>query len=184
VNRLWTPIPNILSPIECDLLKEEYTDLCLQDGLITVNGNLAANKNIRRSKVAWLEKTPGANAIRTRLDEVVRIENARNFNFDVEGFDNGIQIARYSLNDHYAWHIDNGAGQLSRRKLTLVVQLSDSEAYEDGNFELMCKSDPVCCPREKGSGILFPSFLLHRAMHVSKGERFSLTAWMMGPAFR
>ena len=38
--------------------------------------------------------------------------------------------------------------------------------------------------RQQGTLIAFPSFLEHRVTPVTRGERFSLVAWMDGPPYR
>ena len=38
--------------------------------------------------------------------------------------------------------------------------------------------------RALGSALMLPSFVLHRVAPVTRGERYSLTLWSHGPAFR
>ena len=96
-------------------------------------------------------------------------------------------MARYGAEreGHFAWHADIGDGPLAaRRKLTMVVQLSDGAGYEGGALEVMPSAQEVVASRGRGSATLFPSFLLHRVTPVTGGERHSLTTWAHGPAFR
>ena len=54
-------------------------------------------------------------------------------------------------------------------------------AEEGGDFE-MDEEDEI--PRfEEGSIIVFPSFLKHRVTPVTKGVRYSLVSWFVGPPF-
>ena len=39
-------------------------------------------------------------------------------------------------------------------------------------------------PKEQGKLILFPSYVLHEVKPVTKGERYSLVAWITGPQFK
>jgi PKHD-type hydroxylase len=38
--------------------------------------------------------------------------------------------------------------------------------------------------KSRGTVTMFPSYLLHRVTPVTSGERYSLTIWAHGPAFR
>ena len=71
----------------------------------------------------------------------------------------------------------------THRKVSLVAQLSDPESYEGGNFEIYETETEI--PKEtfrsQGSVIVFPSFKYHAALPVTKGVRYSLTAWVEGP---
>ncbi|TMV52564.1 2OG-Fe(II) oxygenase, partial [Thioclava sp. BHET1] len=86
---------------------------------------------------------------------------------------------------HFGWHSDIGAGVVAgKRKLTMVVQLSDPSEYEGGRLETRADLDVREAPRDQGSATLFPSFVLHRVTPVTRGARHSLTIWAHGPAFR
>lgn len=40
------------------------------------------------------------------------------------------------------------------------------------------------CPRGKGVGVLFPSYMMHRVTPVTKGTRKSLVLWVGGGHYR
>ena len=73
------------------------------------------------------------------------------------------------------------------RKLSVVVQLSEPEDYEGGVFEI----DDVVRPyplntslfQPRGSILIFPSYIKHRVLPVTKGVRRSLVTWYNGPKF-
>jgi hypothetical protein len=97
------------------------------------------------------------------------------------------QVARYGAEQaaHFDWHSDIGAGALAaRRKLTMVVQLSDPASYAGGVLEVWPDGHVREALRSRGTAAVFPSFLLHRVTPVTAGERWSLTIWAHGPAFR
>ena len=97
------------------------------------------------------------------------------------------QVTRYTKDGFYGWHID-GMGSHSElqddgntRKLSMSIILNSD--YEGGDFEMRGLDNQV--PRlEEGSIIVFPSFLDHRVVPVTKGIRYSLVAWFVGPPFR
>jgi PKHD-type hydroxylase len=39
-------------------------------------------------------------------------------------------------------------------------------------------------PRERGTVIAFPSYVLHRVTPITSGVRKALVVWAMGPKFR
>ena len=54
--------------------------------------------------------------------------------------------------------------------------------FEGGDFEMRELENKV--PRlEEGSIIVFPSFMEHRVVSVTKGIRYSLVVWYLGPPF-
>jgi PKHD-type hydroxylase len=104
------------------------------------------------------------------------------------------QVTRYTKDGFYDWHKD-GIGshgdfnfskmrllhnEYSVRKLSMTIVLNSD--YEGGDFEILGDMEKV--PRfEEGSIIVFPSFLDHRVTPVTKGIRYSLVAWFVGPPF-
>ena len=113
--------------------------------------------------------------------------NRDSFNFDLTDFGESAQVARYGAErqGHFDWHSDIGAGNwAAKRKLTIVVQLSDPADYDGGTLELRPDSNVAQAPRARGTATVFPSFVLHRVTPVTAGTRWSLTLWSHGPAFR
>ena len=96
------------------------------------------------------------------------------------------QITRYTKDGFYNWHMD-GMGSHSElqddgntRKLSMSIILNSD--YEGGDFEMRGLENKV--PRlEKGSIIVFPSFIEHRVAPVTKGIRYSLVVWFVGPPY-
>ena len=97
-------------------------------------------------------------------------------------------------------HIDNafpykdGPNKGLIRKLSLTIQLSDPEDYEGGMFEqrILRKNDEgdlnaitnsLESIKPRGSLLVFPGFVYHRVMPVTKGTRRSLVAWAVGTPF-
>ena len=104
------------------------------------------------------------------------------------------QIARYGKDRFYNWHVDgmgshncthyvpeNKALHGNTRKLSMSVFLNSD--FEGGNFEIGGGhiETPSC---EEGSIIVFPSYTPHRVKTVTKGIRYSVVTWFVGPPFR
>ncbi len=76
---------------------------------------------------------------------------------------------------------DNEFLHNNTRKLSMSIVLNSD--FEGGDFEI--NMDGKKSPRlEKGSIIVFPSFMEHRVAPVTKGIRYSLVTWFVGPPFK
>ena len=101
------------------------------------------------------------------------------------------QITRYIKDEFYSWHKD-GIGSHhevhnrpdnkflhgNTRKLSMSIILNSN--FEGGDFEIEGLPNPTL---KEGSIIVFPSFTRHRVAPVTKGIRYSLVAWFVGPPF-
>lgn len=177
-------IPEAFSPAECDQLVEVARAAPSCDAGL-VRGE--TEHNLRRADLVWIDEVPETAWVMDRLIDLVRAANREVFDFDLSDFSESPQVARYGAEreGHFTWHSDIGDGRLaSRRKLTLVTQLSDPGAYQGGTLEVWMNTNVASAPLEKGTAVLFPSFALHRVLPVTEGERFSLTVWAHGTPFR
>lgn len=177
-------LPNALTHQQCDTLLTLVQAHQMRDAGLVGGGT---SHQIRRAEVAWLDDIPHASWVMDRMVQVVAQANREAFGFDLTDFGESPQVARYGAErmGHFDWHSDIGAGQwAARRKLTIVVQLSDTADYAGGTLQLQPDSNVAEAPRSRGTAIVFPSFVLHRVTPVSLGCRWSLTLWSHGPAFR
>jgi PKHD-type hydroxylase len=142
--------------------------------------------DLRRAELAWVDDLADGAWIMDRMVRAVGEAN-RVFGFALDDFAESAQIARYGAEGagHFDWHSDIGAGALAaRRKLTIVVQLSDPADYAGGQLQLQPDSNLRVAEAGQGTATIFPSFVLHRVTPVTAGVRWSLTLWAHGPAFR
>ena len=114
------------------------------------------------------------------------------------------QFTHYtSDNSFYGWHQDehsivypndhhNVNFRNKIRKLSCSVLLSEPNTYEGGDFDFaipMAKHANLMYKKitlkslEVGTMIVFPSFTLHRVNPVTKGTRYSLVVWALGPTY-
>ncbi len=142
---------------------------------------------VRRADVVWLDDLPQAGWVMDRMIGIMVAANREGYGFDLTDFGESAQAARYDAakGAHFDWHADIGGGMWAmRRKLTVVVQLSDPGDYQGGELDIWAGHTPQTAPRDMGTAIVFPSFHLHRVQPVTEGMRWSLTLWAHGPAFR
>jgi PKHD-type hydroxylase len=171
-----------LSADECDaLIAAASAGQMRAAGLV----GQVSDASVRRADIVWVDDLPGMGWVMDRMVAVVSQAN-RDFGFDVQGFDESAQVARYDAVDaaHFDWHADIGAGvAAARRKLTVVVQLSAPD-YDGGVLEVRPSNAVMSADRTQGTASVFPSYVLHRVTPVTSGVRWSLTLWAHGPAFR
>jgi PKHD-type hydroxylase len=172
-----------MSPAECEAVIAAATaGQMRRAGLV---GSVQSG-SVRRADIIWVDDLPDMGWVMDRMVSVVAAANRDAFGFVVEGFDESAQVARYDAVEaaHFDWHADIGAGvAASRRKLTVVVQLSEP-SYEGGMLELRPSNAVLRADRAQGVACVFPSYVLHRVAPVTAGVRWSLTLWAHGPAFR
>jgi PKHD-type hydroxylase len=124
-----------------------------------------------------------------------------------------MQIARYKKGMFYDWHPDGRGDHLSAykdvayplvhnrvRKLSFTVLLNDD--FEGGEFQFAtyehlepegmketwidrpAPGNQISIPEAKaGTIIVFPSDMWHRVKPVTKGIRYSLAIWFLGPPY-
>jgi PKHD-type hydroxylase len=151
----------------------------------TTAGNLL-EEDIRRNKVVFLDPMC-IEEIFQRITDVIHDINTKYFKFDITGIFEGLQFTEYNApNDEYKAHVDRLYGNRNIRKLSFSIQLTDPKDYEGGDLEIILGHgrDIYKMPREKGSMIVFPSYVLHRVTPVTKGKRQSLVGWICGKPFK
>lgn len=177
---------NAFTDAQIQQIIEIGESLNLNEGTINESGNSKNIPDVRSCKVSWIPLNQNTLWLYDSLAYIVRQLNAKFFNFDVTGFFEDMQYTVYgSSNDHYDWHIDQVDDlRLPPRKLSLVLQLSDSSEYEGGYLELMTDSNPMKLDKKKSLVCVFPPWVLHRVTPVTSGTRRTLVVWATGPKFK
>ena len=169
-------IADALPRNECERLLALIPPECMRPaGLV----GSVTDTSIRRAEVAWLDDVPEAAWVMDRMTGLIARANREAFGFEIDDLAESAQAARYDAAQaaHFDWHTDIGAGALAaRRKLTVVVQLSDPTDYEGGLLELRSDSNILAADAAQGTATVFPSFVLHRVTPVTEGLRWSLAS--------
>jgi len=138
--------------------------------------------DVRKSRVAWVEDKKILNL----LYDFVDMANRNVFNLHIYKKAD-IQFTEYLATEggHYNWHhdIDWNRNDGLDRKLSVTVQLSSPDEYEGGDF-LFNECQSPSQAKEKGTVLIFPSYLQHKVNSVTKGVRRSLVAWFEGPKWK
>lgn len=152
---------------------------------------------IRKSNIVWLND----DWIYNEIHPFVRTANQNagwNFQWD---WSESCQFTKYGKGQFYDWHRDSWEEPYNRpgtafhgkiRKLSMTILLNDPKEYTGGQLEFAqgvggkpVKDTIIKCKEanSKGSIIVFPSFIRHRVMPVTKGVRYSLVVWNIGNPF-
>lgn len=169
--------PEVFSPEMCDAV------LALAKGrLVYQSAQSRPIEDYRSAATLWMPPSKETDFIKERLDYVLKHVNRR-YGFELADVYEDFLVCEYRVGDGFDWHMDVSERQTSTRKLSISVQLSHPEAYEGGGLEFMPMGE-LPFSRGRGSVIVFPSYLCHRADRVTKGARSVLVAWAHGPTFR
>jgi PKHD-type hydroxylase len=155
-----------------------------QEGGQTFSGTGGEPSSIRSSTIRWIDyQDQRVKWLTDKLGDMAKEANNRLFQLDLYGFTEKLQFTEYEgQGRHYDWHPDIGPN-MSKRKISIVVQLSDEKDYEGG--ELLINTGQILTPSKKqGSVILFPSFLMHKVEPLRSGNRYSLVSWISGNTWR
>lgn len=146
--------------------------------------------DVRSSRIKWIPQNTDWWWLYEKLADMAVQANNSLWNFNLYSLPELIQYTEYlaSENGKYDWHQDFGPGMLSKRKVSLTIQLSDPSEYEGGELQLFRGGNPerdiVSAPKKAGCVFIFPSYLMHRVTPVTKGVRKSFVLWVGGEHFR
>lgn len=169
---------NAFSKEECQTI----IDIAKNKGLI--KGKTKGESDIRDSKISWLYPNDNMDWVFRRVTTIVLNLNKDFFKFDLFGINEGFQFTNYTApSGKYGKHVDR-AVDIVVRKLSISIQLTDPKEYEGGELYLYDDDKGTLMDKTQGTLIMFPSYVLHEVMPVTKGERNSLVTWVTGKQFK
>ena len=175
----------VFSPAQCqdiinmgESLKKEQA----QVGTSQPEGKQDTEKRI--TTISWIpfKKLPEMYQI---LETLVHRTNGNHFGFDGIQLAEPAQYTHYPVGGFYGWHTDNdviGKNEPPVRKISMTLLLSSPNEFEGGDLELMDQGKSA--KLKQGQAVFFASFIPHRVIPVTRGERKSLVMWFGGPSFR
>ena len=96
---------------------------------------------------------------------------------------NQSEFLMYDVTGKYETHVDTFHMRSNEtRKLTVLAFLN--EDFEGGKFYIQNGSKRLYPQQTKGTVLVFPSFMPHGVEPVTKGVRYSVVTWMVGPYFK
>jgi PKHD-type hydroxylase len=169
---------NVFSREECQTI----INIAKNKGLI--KGKTKGESDVRDSKISWLYPNDDMDWVFRRVTDIAVNLNERFFKFDLFGLNEGFQFTNYEApSGKYGKHVDRGINT-PVRKLSISIQLTDPEEYEGGELYLYEEDKGILMDKSQGTLIMFPSYVLHEVMPVTKGERNSLVTWVTGKQFK
>lgn len=154
-------------------------------GQVFKNEQFDDKNKIRRSRIHWLDRTKD----KWVYDATWKMAKKANekYQFDIKPVTERIQISVYDASElgFYTWHPDADIANQTR-KISISIPLSSPAEYVGGELQFMLggADDPYTELQPKGGVITFPSYQLHRVTPVTKGRRYSLVCWVVGPNWR
>ena len=193
--------PRAISKKEC----EKLLDYCikntkLKEAFVLNKGQSDADDDrigrtdpsIRITDIAFVEPDGNEdNKVNELAWHFLNEANTRQFNYEIESYQL-VQFARYRDGGHYGWHRDVNETAITpngeMRKLSLTLCLTDPKEYEGGELQFFNGERPIEQRiindiQDQGSVIVFDSRDWHRVIPVTKGTRYSLVCWSVGPNF-
>jgi len=177
---------NLLTSDECDYIRELAKEYSITKATIEEDDGPVVSEEVRPNvNVRWLPYEKDTAWLYELIWHEVSKHQVNGWNFDIRGIFEQIQFTSYDATkgeSYYNYHKDTGANN-NHRKISLTVQLTDPSEYEGGTFHL---ENQYTIPelKEKGSAVMFPSFVRHHVAPVIKGKREVLVIWISGPKLR
>ena len=175
---------------DCAIFKNHITDSFCQNLINTYSqdsikkepayiGDNNLDKNIRDVERVILQPNVGISATLAATGL-----NANNYwwKYNVT-HTNQSEFLIYKQDGRYYPHVDTIHKHSNEtRKLTVLAFLNDD--YKGGKFYIQTTHKKFYPPQEKGTIIVFPSYMLHGVEPVTEGVRYSCVTWLEGPYFK
>lgn len=150
----------------------------------------AVRRDVRSCEMSLIEPSPESGWLYDVVWNAGTFVNSTSFRFGIFQLQT-LQLLKYNeaTNDHYTWHSDEcicSPDAPSQRKLSCSIALNDATNYEGGVLQISnSQSDEIANSEHHlgkvGNATFFPSFMRHRVTPVTKGTRYSIVAWFVGP---
>ena len=171
---------------EASVIKSGYSDVSDTD----TDDKSETKHETRKTAVSFI--TDRENLMNDLVWGFIRQANAEFFKYKLDYFQ-AIQFARYQDGGHYDWHQDASPQDLANegRKLSLTFSLTDDTEYDGGLLQFYNGDKPYVDKdhdverdiKSVGTVIVFDSRDWHRVTPVTKGVRYSIVCWTVGPNF-
>lgn len=190
MNGEWCYFKSYIDKATCNKIIQDAQSIPIQNAVVGLGEQGKVDTSIRKSKVKFINSSDWKFTYLFDLLWKTGIQaNKDFFNVHITHLD-FVQLAEYdsSYMGEYKEHHDvfwlNG-DPLYHRKLSCIIQLSDPNDYEGGDFQITDCGTPLDKEtKQQGSIIYFPSMLRHKANPVTRGTRYSIAAWFEGPKWR
>lgn len=173
-------VRDAVSAAFCDKLIQEYSKPEVDKLPPTIGGGEGTiDLDIRNVQRLQLPLYAGIGATLTAI--------GLNVNHEIWKYDithsNQSEFLMYDVKGKYETHVDTFHSRTNEtRKLTILVFLNDD--FEGGKFYIANGHNRTYPEQKKGTVLIFPSFMPHGVEPITKGIRYSIVTWMVGPYFK
>ena len=174
----------LFTPEQCKLIIEAGRSQPKENGQVGGGSGGTVDTKTRTSHISWIpfNKMP---EMYKKIEETMLATNNNHFGFEGMRLTEPAQYTEYPEGGFYDWHIDSDVNcqhEPPVRKISMTCLLSNESEFEGGGLELMSEGK-IARPKQ-GLAIFFASFVRHRVVPISKGNRKSLVMWFGGPSFK
>ena len=174
----------LFTPEQCKLIIEAGRSQPKENGQVGGGSGGTVDTKTRTSHISWIpfSKMP---EMYKKIEQVMLQTNNNHFGFEGMQLTEPAQYTEYPEGGFYDWHIDsdiNCQHEPPVRKISMTCLLSPESEFEGGGLELMSEGK-IARPKQ-GQAIFFASFVRHRVVPITKGNRKSLVMWFGGPSFK
>ena len=205
----WFYFTGALDKKTCNKIRNSAKGKWEKSGVNTKKGELTAEERITGEKlIPGIDKKSRISDVVWTADQWIydtiwpymeQANEQAGWKYDIRNAES-MQITRYKKGGFYYFHKDGRGDHLSAydipnnkflhghvRKLSMTVLLNSN--YEGGEFQFAIIENEECkisTPEFNKTGmiIVFPSDMEHRVAPVTKGIRYSLVVWFLGPPFK
>jgi hypothetical protein len=174
---------NAVSETFCEKIIQEYSKPEIDKLPPTIGGDADTagfvDLNVRNVQRLQLPLYAGIGATLTAI--------GLNVNHEIWKYDithsNQSEFLMYDINGKYESHVDTfHVHSNETRKLTVLAFLNDD--FDGGKFYIISDGEKFYPQQKKGTALIFPSFMVHGVEPVTRGVRYSVVTWMVGPYFK
>lgn len=150
-----------------------------EDSQITNSGNAGyVDENIRKSLVYF----PDIYECKRTLNilQGIIIEELSRYDIDVSNVSE-VQYVRYNIGGKFNWHSDilpTTRPDSRFRGITFSINVTDPDEYDGGELKIENGETMLELPKERGSYIMFPSYMRHQVFEVTRGTREAIILWV------
>lgn len=204
----WVAYMNGLDKDTCDKIMRLAEEKLEPVGEETYDRHIENSKDEKITDIVWTDEQWIYDAV---WDYMRQANEEAGWKYEIQTAEN-MQIARYKKGMFYDWHPDGKGDHFGVyksvanplvhdrvRKLSMTVLLN--EDYEGGEFQFSSyyhqepelektwkdrdspnnRTDII--ENNTGTVIVFPADIWHRVKPVTKGIRYSLAVWFLGPPY-
>ena len=177
---LYWYVPNAIADVSCDQMMQKFEAADSHKAFVGDGDDGVVDLAIRDVNKIQITHELGIGATLSGMGMNI---NQRAWKFDIT-HSNQAEYLKYDANGHYKTHVDTFCcpGANETRKLTVLAFLNDD--FEGGKLYLENGHERIYPPQEKGTVLVFPSFMNHGVEPVTNGIRRSIVTWLVGPWFK